>query len=84
MFNLKTLLYHLPIGIVTLELAIAPGIASPTLSQSLFANRSIIQLAQSNPPPPPTNPDRSSAGGRRDPSNNGVNRTGSDVSFAPF
>ncbi|MBD2520542.1 DUF928 domain-containing protein [Nostoc sp. FACHB-973] len=70
MSNLKTLLYHLPIGIVlTLELARSPGIASPTPSQSFFANQFTIQLAQSNPPPPPTNPDRSSAGGRRNPSN---------------
>jgi hypothetical protein len=66
----KTLLYRLPIGMaLTLELAIAPGIAAPTSSPSLFASRSTIQLAQSSPPPPPKNPDRSSPGGRRNPSN---------------
>ncbi|QLE56365.1 DUF928 domain-containing protein [Nostoc sp. TCL26-01] len=66
----KTLLYRLPIGMaLTLELAIAPGIAAPTSSPSLFASQSTIQLAQTSPPPPPKNPERSSPGGRRDPSN---------------
>lgn len=79
MSNPKTLLYCLPIGIaLALEVAIAslfpkgviaPSIASSTPSQTLSANQSTLQLAQSNPPPPPRNPGRSSPGGRRDPSN---------------
>lgn len=75
----KTLLYCLPVSIA-LALAATmqtispfgvatPSIASPTPSQPLSANRSVLQLAQSNPPPPPRNPGRSSPGGRRDPSN---------------
>ncbi|PZV09012.1 MAG: hypothetical protein DCF22_19205 [Leptolyngbya sp.] len=69
MLDLKFLLHNIPVGIaLVLELAIAPGIASPAPPQSFLASRSTI-LAQSNPPPPPKNPGRSSAGGRRDPSN---------------